>query len=190
MKNQPKGSGLRQDCDKTVRDLVHFRLGNVPGAVRDNRFIRREQSVGADSTALIQPTRCEISLLERDGVGIVLRLARDLTKDYIITLRSREHQRWPALRLAEVGKREVEDDDIAPHKLAQAASSSGVSQSLARADSAANVGNMASVCASLRDRKNERSLSRSCSGRRSNSRAMSSRLLIRLLPHGKAFEAH
>jgi len=42
--------------------------------------------------------------------------------------------------MAEVGKREVKDYSISFYKLAQAASSSGVSQSLARADSAARVG--------------------------------------------------
>jgi hypothetical protein len=82
---------------------------------------------------------------EQDGVGIGLRLARDLTKDHVITLEIRQYQRRPPLRLAEVGKGEVEDYDIALYKLAQAASSSGVSQSLASADSAASFGTAATA---------------------------------------------
>ena len=54
--------------------------------------------------------------------------------------------------MAEVGKREVKDYSISFYKLAQAASSSGVSQSLARADSAARVGPARSAWASFSDR--------------------------------------
>ena len=74
-------------------------------------------------------------------------------------------------------KGKVEDCDVALYKLAQAASSSGVSQSFASADSAASAG----IRAPLSDRRNAGSLPGSCSGRRSSSRAINSRLLISVL---------
>ena len=52
---------------------------------------------------------------------------------------------YRALRAAQVREGKIEDDHIPSYKLAQAASSSGVSQSLASADSAASVGTAVSA---------------------------------------------
>jgi len=70
-----------------------------------------------------------------------------------------DDQGRPSLCLTEVREGEIEDYYIAFYKFAQAASSSGVSQSLAKDDAAASIGIVVSVCASLSDRKNASSLS-------------------------------
>src|ERR1017187_4566868 len=101
-----------------------------------------------------------------------------MTQNQVIARERGNHQGRAPLRLRDVREGKVEDDNIASYKLAQAASSSGVSQSFAREDSAAAAGMAASAWASARDRKNAISLSRSCSGRRSSSWAMNSRLLM------------
>lgn len=67
---------------------------------------------------------------------------------------------------------------IEPRRTCCSKSSSGVSRSLASADSAASVGTAFSAWESLSDRRNACSLSRSCSGNRSSSRAMTSRVLM------------
>src|SRR5689334_5234030 len=98
-----------------------------------------------------------------NGVFVVPGLAGNLAQDQIVALDRRENQRRPSLRLAEIGEGKVDDDDAALYKLAQAASSSGASQSFASADSAAMVGTDASECSSASTRRNTRSRSRSCS---------------------------
>ncbi len=112
----------------------------MPGPGEDDPFISREEPIGPDSAALIQATRCEIGSFKCNGIGVGPRLAGDLAEDRVVTGQRCQNQCGAPLRLAEVGEREVEDYDIALYKLAQAASSSGVSQSLASADSAASVG--------------------------------------------------
>lgn len=75
-----------------------------------------------------------------------------LTEDDVITAKVRKYQRRPAFRLAKIRERKVENYDIASYKLAQAASSSGVSHSLESTDSEASIGNVASACAFFSDR--------------------------------------
>jgi hypothetical protein len=74
------------------------------------------------------------------------------------------------------------------YKLVQAASSSGVSQSLARDDSAASIGVAFSPCACLSNPTNASSLSKSSSVRWPSSRAINSRLLISPWFHAKPFD--
>ena len=71
-------------------------------------------------------------------------LACDLAQNHIVALERCDNQRRPPFRLAQIGEGEVDNDDVALYKLAQAASSSGASQSFASADSAAMVGTDAS----------------------------------------------
>ena len=115
----------------------------------------------------IRPTR--YSMIPESAVN-------SLAQDHIVALERGDHQSRPSLCRAEVG--EVEDYNIAFYKWAQAESSSGASESFAKAASAASVGIDASTCGSLSARRNASSLSRSCSGMWSNSRAIISRLLI------------
>ena len=136
---------LLHDSDHAVNDLVQFCVGYMVGTVRDDRLVRRKEPVRPNPTALVETAGREIGLLERNGVGIESGLTRDLTENHIVTFRNRDYQGRPPLRLAQIGKREAEDYDVTPYKLAQAASSSGVSQSLANADSAASAGITASA---------------------------------------------
>jgi hypothetical protein len=112
----------------------------VPGPVKDDLFISRKGPVGPDSAALIERARGEIGGFESNGIRVGPRLAGDLAEDCIVTGQRGQDQCGPPLRFAEVGEREIQDYYIALYKLAQAASSSGVSQFLAGADSAASVG--------------------------------------------------
>jgi hypothetical protein len=150
----------------------------VAGAIDDDPRIDGEQPVRPDAATLVQPASYEVGRVEPDGVSVFPRLAGGLSEDQIVTLECCENQRPAALGLTQVRKRKVEDRDITLYKLAQAASSSGASQSLAKAVSAASVGTDASAWSSARVRKNANSRSRSGSESRVISWAMSSRLVM------------
>ena len=146
--------------------------------IDDNARVGGEPPIGTNAAALVESTRDKVGAVEPDRVFIGSRLSGDLTQDDVVAFERRDRQGRPALGLAEVREGKVENDNVVSYKLAQAASSSGVSQSLASDDSAASAGTRLSAWVSLSDRRNARSLSRSCSGMRSNSLTISSRLLI------------
>jgi hypothetical protein len=150
----------------------------MPGTVNDDSRIGGEQAIGADPAALVEPAGEEIGVIEANRVFIGSRLAGDLAQDHIVAVEAGNHKRWPPLGVAQVGEGEVENYNVTSYKLAQASSSSGVSQSFASDDSAASAGTAFSACASLRECKNASNLSRSCSVTRFNSRTISSFLLI------------
>ena len=176
--NSAWSSSLFDDDDQPFHYFIKFRFGDGSGPVDDDARICSEQPIGANSAALVQPAEGEIDVNQSNLILIGSRLACDLTEDYIVAFESRNNQRRPSLRLADVREREVEDYNIAFYKLAQASSSSGASQPLASEDSATNVGIAVSVCASFRDRRYASNLSRSCSCMKSNSRVINSRLLM------------
>ena len=68
------------------------------------------------------------------------RLARNLAEDHIVGSEISDDYSGPAFRIGEVRKWERDDDNVADYKSFHAESSSGVSQSLARADSARSMG--------------------------------------------------
>ncbi len=165
-----------QDADQPVPSLFQLRRTDLPGAVNNNVRVGGEQPVGTDAAALVGDPR------SRSQRPRVVRssgpLAPDWAKNQIIALQGSEDQCRPASGLAEIREGEVEDDNVAAYKLAQAASSSGESQSFANEDSAANGGTEEPACSSDSVcRKASRRL-RSCSERRSSFWAMSSRLLM------------
>jgi len=136
----------------------------VAGTVDDDAGIRREQPIRANPAALVEAARDEVTAIEPNRVLVGSGLAGDLAQDDVVAFERSDDQRWPSLGVAEVREGEVEDYNITSYKLAQAASSSGASQSLAREDSAASAGMAASACVSLSARMYASSLSTSCSG--------------------------
>src|ERR1035441_3754811 len=136
----------------------------MPGTVNDDSRIGGECPMRTNPAALVEPTQDKINVIQANRVLTGSRLAGDLAKDDIVTLERGDHQCRPSLCLAEVREREVEDYNITSYKLAQAASSSGVSQSLASDDSAASAGTALSMRASLSCRRKASKWSRSCSG--------------------------
>jgi hypothetical protein len=75
-------------------------------------LIRSEKPVWTNPTALVESARCEIRFIERHGISIGSRLARNLTQDHVFPMEDRQYQSWP-LCLTEIGEWEVEDYNIA-----------------------------------------------------------------------------
>jgi hypothetical protein len=152
---------LTENPDERLVDFLKLRGAHLPGSINYDAGVRRKQSIGAYAAALAEPAVYEVGCVESHGIAILASLTRDLAKNEIVTLQCREHQRRTPLGLAEVREREIQDDDVALYKLAQAASSWGESQSLANEDSAANAGMDASACSSASVRRNSSRRSRS-----------------------------
>lgn len=152
---------LAENPEERLVDRLELRGPHLPGSINDDSRVRREQSIGAYPAALAEPTTDEVGSVESHGIAILSSLTRDLAKNEIVPLQSHKYQSRTPLGLAEVREREVQDDDIALYKLAQAASSWGESQSSASEDSAASAGMDASACSSVSVWRNSSKRSRS-----------------------------
>lgn len=144
-------------------DFLQLRGAHLTGSVNDDAGVGRKQSAGADAAALAEPAAYEVGGVKLHGITIIASLTCDLAKNEIVTLQCSKHQRRTPLGLAEVREMKIQDDDVALYKLAQAASSSGESQSFVSEDSAANAGMDASACSSASVRRNSSRRSRSVS---------------------------
>lgn len=144
-------------------DFLQLRGAHLAGSIDDDVGIRCKQSTGAYTAALAEPAGYEVCSVESHGITILASLTGDLAKNEIVALQCGEYQRRTPLGLAEVREGEIQDNDVALYKLAQAASSSGDSQSFASEDSAANAGMDASACSSASVRRNSSRRSRSVS---------------------------
>jgi len=114
-------------------------MSNSANAIDDDSAIGSEQSSRANETRLPQRAALNVTIAQRQSPAIIAVNAGDLTEDDIVARQSRKNKSGPPFRLAQVRKGEGHDDDIAFYNFAQAASSSGVSQSLARTSSEASI---------------------------------------------------
>lgn len=160
---------LAENPDERLVDFLEFRGAHLPGPVNDDAGVGSKQTTGAYTAALAEPAAYEIGIVESHGIAILASLAGDLAENEIVAPQCRQHQGGTPLGLAEVRERKVQDDDVALYKLAQAASSSGESQSFASEDSAANAGMDASACSSVSVWRNSSRRSRSVSDSLSSS---------------------
>jgi len=140
---------LAENADQRLVDFLELCGAPLPGSVNDDAGACRKQSSGSDAADLAEPAAYKVAGIEWYGIAILASLAGDLAENKIVALQCRQYQGGTPLGLAEVREREVQDDDVALYKLAQAASSSGESQSFASEDSAANAGMDASACSSV-----------------------------------------
>lgn len=160
---------IAENSDEPFVSVLELRRADAPGSVNDDTGVCGEQPIRAYSTVLIEAAADEVGYVETNGILILASLAGDLAKNQVMTPQSREDQRGTPFGLAEVREREVDDNDVALYKLAQAASSSGASQSFVSEDSAAKAGMDASDCSSESVWRNCSKRSRSFSDSLSNS---------------------
>jgi hypothetical protein len=168
-----------QDRDDGVRGLFPLAIANPARCVECDSGVGGEQPIGPDATRPIETTRLEIGRVKHDGVFVGFGLAGNLAKYDVVAAQGRKNQCGTPLRLGQVGEWKMQDYDVPSYKSAQAASSSGESQSFLREDSASRAGAAASAFPHLREWMKPSRASRSFSGTLSNSRAMISFLLIR-----------
>jgi hypothetical protein len=71
----------------------------VTGAIHDYACVSREQPVWANHTPLVESTRCDISGLERNRVGVRSRIGQRIMSP---SSRVATDECWPPLCLAEV----------------------------------------------------------------------------------------
>src|SRR3990170_3025426 len=85
---------------------------------------------------------------EGNGIAVADGLAGNLAQNYVVAREGRNYQSRASLAGAQVREGKGNDNDITFHKLAHAASSSGLFQSRPSAASEANMNSMAFVAAS------------------------------------------
>lgn len=100
--------------------------------VQDKASVQSKDFVWAYIPCLSECSLLEISFQEGDGITVPYILGSNLQHDIIIALDARKYQGRPPFGMAQVGKWEREDDNIAFYKSFHAESSSSLSQSFAK----------------------------------------------------------
>jgi len=123
---------LVQDRDDGVRGLLQLAIANPACCVECDSGIGGEKPIGPDATRPIQTTRLEIGRVKHDGVLVGFGLAGNLAKYDVVAAQGRKNQCGTPLRLGQAGEWKMQDYDVPSYKSAQAASSSGESQTRRR----------------------------------------------------------
>src|SRR5471030_1947073 len=142
---------LVQDRDDGIRGLFQLAIANPACCVECDSGIGGEQPIGPDATWPIQATRLEIGCVKHDRVFVGFGLAGNLAKYDVLTAQGGKNQCGAPLRLGQVGEWKMQDYDVPAYKSAQAASSSGESQSFIREDSARRAGAASTAFPDLRE---------------------------------------
>src|SRR3990170_4204624 len=130
------------------RDFLDFTWRQLARTIQDDVDVGSEQAIGANVTVLMQGSCLEIRSGEGNGIAVADGLAGNLAQNYVVAREGRNYQSRASLAGAQVREGKGNDNDITFHKLAHAASSSGLFQSRPSAASEANMNSMAFVAAS------------------------------------------
>ncbi len=129
------GHGLSvsgNDIAHLLDALINFVPRNMADFVQDKASVQSKDFVWAYIAGLSECSLLEISFQEGDGIAVPYILGSNLQHDIIIALDARKYQGRPPFGMAQVGKWEREDDNIAFYKSSHAESSSSLSQSFAK----------------------------------------------------------
>lgn len=115
--------------------FMQLRVFNFSGGVENHGLLDGEQTIGANEAVHRESSAFEVGKDERNGITIGPLFPGNLAKHQIVTRKISHNERGTAFAGLKVGLWKRKNDHLADSRLAHAASSSGVFQSLASADS-------------------------------------------------------
>jgi hypothetical protein len=75
-----------KDLDQTVGSFFELLGFEGPDLIKDERPLRREESIRSQIADMPQAARSEVLVLERNGVLVALLLARDLAENQVFSV--------------------------------------------------------------------------------------------------------